>query len=233
MKNRRPNKIENPDLRFAILATDIALFTLRENELCIRLIPVNKPPHFENMWGLPGGLLSPAETAEEAAHRHLETKAKIVPSLVHLEQLYTFSEVQRDPRGRVVAVAYLAVVPWESLSVSEREENDKARWVPITKLPKLAYDHDTIVSVALERLRSRISYTTLIAKLLPQEFTLIELERAYETILKKKIDRRNFRKKIEKLELVRSLGRKRQGLKSRPAMLYSFRSTKVTPIDIL
>ena len=223
----------NRHLRFAVLAADTVLFTLRNKQLSVRLIPVNRPPYFLNKIGLPGGLLDPKETAETAALRHLKNKALIEPGSVHIEQLYTFSAVNRDPRGRVVAVAYLALAPWEELSSKEQADGKDARWSSIRDLPKLAYDHNEIIDLALRRLRARIGYTTVIAKLLPKEFTLTELEQAYEVILGRKIDRRNFRKKIRKLKLVMSLGRKRRGLKWRPAMLYSFRSKKVAFIDIL
>src|SRR3989344_7145896 len=95
--------------RFAVLAADTALFTLRDGRLCVRLIAVNRPPFYTNIWGLPGGLLRPEETAEAAALRHLQEKAGIRIPRVYAEQLYTFSVPDRDPRGRVVAVAYLAL----------------------------------------------------------------------------------------------------------------------------
>ncbi len=98
--------------------------------------------------------------------------------------------------GRVVAVAYLALVPWETLSPEEQADTKESYWRPASKAPKLAYDHDEILEAALKRLRSRIRYTTLIQKLMPKEFTLTELERAYESILGTDLDKRNFRKKI-------------------------------------
>jgi 8-oxo-dGTP diphosphatase len=155
-------------LRFAVLATDVALVTVRDGKLLVRLTPVHRPPHFPNAKGLPGGLIDPKETAEEAVARILKTKGGIQSVGVYLEQLYTFSEINRDPRGRVVAVAYIALTPWESLSSSEQADTCDAWWVPITEARGLAYDHDSIVSTAQSRLRSRARYTTVIAKLLPR-----------------------------------------------------------------
>jgi 8-oxo-dGTP diphosphatase len=235
MENKlsKPNRVSQKALHFAVLAADTVLMTIVDNELCVRLIPVHLPPYFNHLAGLPGGLLSPKETAEEAAARLIENKAKVSPRYVHLEQLYTFSDVDRDPRGRVVAVAYLGLVAWEELSHSEREKREEAWWSPVGNLPNLAYDHKQIINSALERLRSRITYTTLIAKILPREFTLTELEQACESILGRDIDKRNFRKKILKLKLVQKLNKERRGQKWRPAKLYSFVSEKVLPIEIL
>lgn len=223
---------EQKDLRFAVLATDTVLWTINDNILYVRLIPVSAP-QFAGTAGLPGGLLSPTETAEQAARRHLQNKAHIAPEKIYLEQLYTFSEVNRDPRGRVVAVGHSAYVPWDMLSTQERENRGEAWWAAVSKLPKLAYDHKHIIHVALERLRARITYTTLIAKLMPKEFTLTELETAYESILEKEIDKRNFRKKIQALGLLKKLNKERRGQKFRPAKLYSFVSSDLHTIEVL
>lgn len=222
-----------PHLHFAVLATDVALFTIRDGELLVRMIPVNRPPHFPDSRGLPGGLVHPKETAEEAAVRHLKDKARINTAHVHLEQLYTFSAVDRDPRGRVVAVAYLALVPWEALSSAEQTDTDDAWWNPADTARKLAYDHDEVLAVALARLRSRVTYTTLISKLMPAEFTLTELEQAYSRIIGTTLDKRNFRKKIIKLDILKPLPHKRTGGTFRPAQLYKFASTKVREIEMI
>lgn len=221
------------NIRFAIIAADIVLWTIKDDRLQVRLIPVNLPPHFNNEAGLPGGLIQPTETAEQAAKRLLSAKAGISTSNVYLEQLYTFSEVNRDPRGRVVAVAYTAIIPWENLSTKERENSEAVWWNDVAKLPKLAYDHRKIIETGLERIRARITYTTLIEKFMPKEFTLTELEQAYKTILDTDIDKRNFRKKILGLNLLKQLPKERRGQKFRPAKLYSFRSQDVTSIEVL
>ena len=220
-------------MRFAVLASDSVLFTIRGSELLVRLIDVDRPPHFVNIPGLPGGLLHPKETAGEAAVRHLTGKARVDVSKAYIEQLYTFSNVDRDPRGRVVAVAYLALVPWETLSTEEQADMKESYWRPVSRARKLAYDHDEILDAALKRLRSRIRYTTLIQKLMPKEFTLTELEQAYESVLGTDLDKRNFRKKILKLEVLTALPHKRTGGRFRPAQLYRFASAKVDEIEVL
>ncbi len=220
-------------LRFAVLATDIALMAVHDGTLLIRLMKVERPPYFPNAKGLPGGLIDPKETAEEAAVRILKTKAGIADTHPYLEQLYTFSEIDRDPRGRVVAVAYSAYVPWESLSASEQDNTEEHWWAPLRETKGLAYDHDTIMKTAHERLRSRVRYTTLAAKLMPKEFTLTELEHVYESILRADLDKRNFRKKILKLGILTPLGRKRSGGAFRPAELYRFTDNWVKEIEVL
>jgi 8-oxo-dGTP diphosphatase len=219
-------------LRFAVLATDVALMTVRDGTLLIRLAPVHRPPHFPNSMGLPGGLIDPNETAEEAVRRIVQTKGHI-ESAVYIEQLYTFSELNRDPRGRVVAVGYIALIPWDALSTHEREDTEDAWWVPIEEAHGLAYDHDIILKTALLRLRSRIRYTTIVGKLMPEEFTLTELECVYESISKTDLDKRNFRKKILKIGVLTSLNRKRSGGAFRPAELYHFTSPLVQEIEVL
>lgn len=214
-------------LRFAVLATDVIAFRLHKRELEVLLIPVIIPEYL-GMQGLPGGLIKPEETAEQAALRVLTDKGGLIGT--HLEQLYTFSDVDRDPRGRVVSVAYLALMaPGES----EVRADSAVRWCPIRSLPTLAYDHTKIVALALERLRARIEYTTIIRHLLSREFTLTELQEAYESILEHPLDKRNFRKKILALGLISETGRKRTQGASRPAELYQFAHKGVRTIEIL
>ncbi len=223
----------NEELRFAVLAADTALFTVHDGELYVRLIAVDRPPHFVNMQGLPGSLIRPHETAEDAVRRQLWEKAHIDPQHVHIEQLYTFSKIDRDKRGRVVSVAYMALVPWEDLSEKEKQHTPEVFWQKMNKAKKLAYDHDEILEVALERLRTRVAYSTLMSKMMPHEFTLTELEHTYELVLHTKLDKRNFRKKILKLGIVTPLAHKRKQGASRPAQLYSFASKKVDTVAVL
>lgn len=220
-------------IRFAVLAADTALFTLRDGEILVQVIKVERPPYFVNTKGLPGGLLDGKEEAEHAARRHIDSKTNVPSAKAHFEQLYTFDRVDRDPRGRVVAVAYLALVPWERLAESERTDTSESMWVPVKKAKHLAYDHDEVLSVALKRLRSRIKYTSLISKLMPKEFTLTDLEKAYESVLGVELDKRNFRKKILKLGLLEEVKGKHSTGRFRPAQLYTFTSARVEEIEIL
>lgn len=220
-------------LRFAVLATDTALFTIRDGQLLVRLIRVERVPSYINRAGLPGGLLRTEETAPVAATRHLKERAKIDPEKVYCEQLFTFSALERDPRGRVVAVAYLALAPWEKLSDEERQNTNDAWWSEVKDAKNLAYDHDEMLATAVTRLRSRVAYTTLISKLLPETFTLTELEQAYASIIKTPLDKRNFRKKIEKLGVLSLVPNKKRKGPFRPAKLYRFTSKKVVEIPTL
>ncbi len=220
-------------LRFAVIATDVVVFVVRNKQLFVRLMRVNRPPHFSNAKGMPGGLIRPEETAEEAARRITQERALIDPDKMHFEQLYTFSSISRDPRSRVLAVAYLGLVSWDRLSPSEQNDTEDAWWVPATEVGKLAYDHNEILKLAIDRLRSRITYTTVIGKLMPKEFTLTELEETYECILHTRLDKRNFRKKLAKLKFLTELPHKRKGGAFRPAQLYRMTSPKVHEVEVL
>jgi 8-oxo-dGTP diphosphatase len=226
-------KKSSNNLKFAILATDIVVLTIKDNKLLVRLQEVNRPPYFDAVPGLPGGLISPTETAEETVRRLLSEKARLNPSKVYIEQLYTFSALDRDPRGRVVSVAYLALVPWEDLTRLEQQDTEEVWWEEVRKIKNLAYDHRSILSTAIKRLQSRITYTTLSSKLAPTEFTLTHLEKIYEVILKKSIDKRNFRKKLISLNIVKKTEKKVQGVKYRPPNLYSFSTKNVSDLSIL
>ena len=185
------------------------------------------------MSALPGGLISPTETTDEAARRHIEVKAGVASGAVYFEQLYTFSAIKRDPRGRVVSVAYLGFVPWERLSEDERTSGDGMWWSMLDVARGLAYDHNDILQTAVKRLRSRITYTTLLQKLLPKEFTLTELEHAYEAVLGADLDKRNFRKKILKLDILKEVPNKKSGGAFRPAQLYRFATDRVIEIEVI
>lgn len=221
-------------MRFAVLAVDIVLFTIKNNDLYVRLVSVDRPPFFpKGSKGFPGGLIDPSETAEDAVVRHLRDKTGINPNKVYSEQFYTFSQIDRDPRGRVVSVAYIALTPWEELSDKERNNLYESWWCKVVGAKHLAYDHDQMLQMALDKLRSSIKNTTIISKILPTEFSLGELERAYASILDEAIDKRNFRKKIIKLDILEELPYKRTGESYRPAKLYKFKNGRVNEIEIL
>lgn len=230
MKEKQKN---SKPMRFAILATDVLLFSFVDNELLVRLIRVDRKPYFKNILAFPGGLIRPTEAAEEAAIRIMRAKAGLDEKSVYLEQLFTFSDIDRDPRGRVVAVAYLGCVRWEDLNIKQRSNSAEAEWLPISKIGRLAYDHNKMLKTAHERLTSKVTYSTIISKLISKEFTLTELESAIEIITGKNIDKRNFRKKILRLDVVIKTKHKKTGLKSRPAQLYKFRKNSVSNIEII
>lgn len=230
--NNKSRTSKRDNLRFAVLAVDTVLLTYHEDKLLVRLMSVNVPPFFRNKPGLPGGLIAPNETAEQSSRKHVEKKTNLKAKQIYLEQVYTFTRVNRDPRNRVVAVAYLGLVPWEKLAPSEQQNTSESWWCPVGEIPELAFDHNEILSVALDRFNARLTYTPIVAHILPEEFTLTELEESYEIILNKKIDKRNFRKKIEKLKLLKKLKKQRTGLRARPASLYKFRSMEVCILNM-
>lgn len=214
-------------LRFAVLATDGVVFALHEGVLFVRLIKV-VVPEFAGRWGLPGGLIHPNEVADVAMERHLKEKADLQDP--YTEQLYTFSNVGRDPRGRVVSVAYLGLVRPDQMGSMETKIT---KWCPVSKVSKLAYDHNEIISVAVERLRARVGYTNIMQFLLPREFTLSELQSTYETVLGRELDKRNFRKKVIELGFVKGTGHQQRGGAHRPADLYRFSEKEVKIVEVL
>lgn len=215
-------------LRFAVMAVDIITFGFIDGVLCGLVSPVNRPPHYINSTGFLGGIVDAKETAEEASVRVLKQKGNL--DKAYLEQLYTFSAVLRDKRNRVVSVAYLALVRPE---VAHLYEHPEARFVPLKQLNKLAYDHDEMLLTALGRLRGKLTYTNIAQYLLPKHFTLSELQNVYEVVLQKDIDKRNFRKKILALEIVKETGKMQEGVKNRPAALYEFTSQKIKELTLI
>jgi len=218
-----------PDkLRFAVMAVDAVVFGFVDEKLCALVSPVNRPPEYVNIPGFLGGIVDSKETAEEACDRVLREKGGL--KQVYSEQLYTFSAVERDKRNRVVSVAYLALVRPD---VAASYEHEEAKFVPVSKLKNLAYDHDEVLLTALGRLQGKLSYTTIAQYLLPRHFTLSELQSVYEVILNKEFDKRNFRKKILALDVVKDTGKVQEGVKNRPAALYKFCSEKIQELPLL
>ncbi len=206
-----------------LATTDIVIFTVENNELKILLVRRKYPP-FQGMWAFPGGFVRPKEDLESAAKRELNEETGV--SGVYLEQLYSFGDPKRDPRGRVVTVGYYALVPPLALNISAADDAEAAGIFSIKMHPKLAFDHQQILDYALYRLRNKIQYTNVAWSLLPPEFTLGEIQNVYETIWDKKVDKRNFRKKLFSLGLLTKLNKKKKGGRQRPAVLYKFKSTK-------
>lgn len=216
--------------KFAVIATDVVIFTVRDGQLQALLIKMKKKP-FTNCWAAPGGLVKPDESVDDAAKRHLYMKTGV--RNVYLEQLYTFGKVSRDPFGRVVSVAYYALIPSAGLQLKTTGEYGEVSWFPVNRLPKLAYDHQEIINRAIQRLKDRLGYSNVVYSLMPRDFTLSDLQKIYEIILNKKVDKRNFRKKIFSLDLVKRIGRKRVGEANRPAELFVFTSRQLQRFKIM
>ncbi len=213
-------KIQNKNVDSSIVATDCVLFTWTKSAgLLVATVETSFPDLYNHKRALPGGLILKDETAEESIVRNLDTKAGI-KNHYYIEQLATFSALSRDPRNRVVSVAFLGCIAFDSIP-----EAAIPTFIPYPKLGKLAYDHNEITKVGLDRLRSKIHYSTIISKLLPPVFTLNDLQSAYEVILGKAVDKRNFRKKILSLDLLSETGNMYSEGAFRPAMLYSFKKS--------
>ncbi len=203
-------------------ATDIVIFTIESDRLKVLLIKREHGP-FKNYWALPGGFIHNSESPEQAAFRVLKNKAGI--KNVYIEQLYTFAGSNRDPRGNVITVTYFALTPVSKISVkSNRAQTPTLH--PLKKLPKLAFDHAIIIRYALKRLQAKLEYTNTVYSLLPKYFTFNDLQKAYEIILGRKLDKRNFRKKFLQLKLVKPTRKVHKGIRQRPAQLYQFISHK-------
>jgi 8-oxo-dGTP diphosphatase len=209
---------------------DVAVFTVRAGTLRVLLARARSGP-FAGWWVLPGGRVGEQESLDDAAARELPAGAAARD--VYLEQLYTFGQPQRDPRGRVVSVAYVGLLADpERMTEPAADKYAAVAWHPVSRLPRLAYDHAAVVRLAVARLRAKLQYTNLVYTLLPSSFTLGELQSLYEAILGRALDRRNFRRKILSLGLLRPLGRVRRG-QHRPAALYAFRSRRPMTISVL
>ncbi len=207
------------DLRVTV---DIVIFTVRDGALEVLLVKRGVPP-FEGQYAIPGGFIREDESFEEAAVRELYEETGV--RNLFLEQLYSFGDPRRDPRGRVITVAYYALIASDRLSLVAGADAAEAGWFSVSELPKLAFDHKRILEYALERLRNKLEYTTVGFQLLPQKFTLSELQAVYEAILGRRLDKRNFRRKLSLLGILKPLREwRRTGRK--PAQLFSFAAAR-------
>jgi len=216
------------------VAVDVAVFTVVSRALQLLLVQVQHGA-FRGQWALPGGRVGLDESLDDAARRELAAQTGV--GNVYLEQLYTFGSPQRDPQDRVVSVAYVALTQRNSRLGDARAQTDAEKyaavtWRRVSRLPPLAYDHQAVVKAALARLRAKLTYTNLAYNLLPRAFTLGELQEMYEAILGRRLDRRNFRKKIRSLGLLRPLAQVRRG-SHRPARLHVFQRRRPMIVDIL
>lgn len=210
------------------IAVDVVVFTIQGGTLKVLLVRRQRPP-YRGAWALPGGLVGPEESVDAAALRELQEETNI--GNIYLEQLYTFGEPNRDPRGRVITVSYYALVNWQQFQLKVRQRVSGASWFPVKRLPPLAFDHQRIADYALERLRNKINYTTVGFQLLPRQFTLTELQDSYEVILGQRLDKRNFRRKMLQLGILKGTREFRAHGRQRPARLYTFTEPKVVKLQ--
>lgn len=201
------------------LATDTVIFGFDGETLKVVLTQRKKDP-FKSRWALPGGFVLMDETTEQAAKRLLLEKAGL--KNVFIEQLYTFSDVDRDPRERIVSVAHYALVNARQYEISAGRDTLKTEWFSLQDMPKLAFDHSKIIKLATDRLKGKVSYQPVGFELLNEKFTLSQLQALYEAILETPIDKRNFRKKILSTGLILALDEKEKNVAHKAAQYYSF-----------
>lgn len=212
---------ENQNIRVAV---DAIVFGYQNNQLYVLLIQ-QKFGTQESYWALPGGLVRNDESLQDAVKRELKEETNI--RVNYFEQLFTFGDdVFRDPRNRVISVAYFALVDSSKLIVKADTDAEKAQWFKIDEIPRLAFDHTIILGKGIERLKAKLTYEPIGFDLLPKEFLFSELENLYCTILEKEIDRRNFRKKILSFEIIEETDRFSPIKSGRPAKLFKFNKQK-------
>jgi 8-oxo-dGTP diphosphatase len=203
----------------AAVTVDCVVFGLDDEDLKVLLIRRDLPP-FEDKWALPGGFVRLNETLDEAARRELQEETSL--ERVFLEQLYTFGAIDRDPRERVITVAYYALVRLSDHRVQAATDARDAVWFAMDDLPPLAFDHDQILETAHQRLQGKVRYQPIGFELLPSKFTLTQLQKLYEIVLGRVLDKRNFRKKIQGMGILEELDEVEKGVAHRAARLYRF-----------
>lgn len=210
------------------VTVDVVIFSLIDDHLKVLLVRRKQWP-FQGMWAIPGGFVQMNESLQEAAERELGEETGVKD--VYIEQLYTFGQPDRDPRTRVITVAYFAIVPADAITHHEAgSDAEETAWHDMDALPELAFDHRKILEYALTRLRYKLEYTTVGFELLPNVFTLSELQHAYELILGEALDKRNFRRKILSADILEDTGEKSREGEGRPAQLFRYRRDAVTEV---
>ncbi len=208
------------------VTVDIVLFTIQDDDLKVLLIRRAQEP-FEGSWALPGGFVGNEESLKRAAWRELKEETGVHAG--YLEQLHAFGRPRRDPRERVITVAYLALFPSDRLLLAAASDAKTAQLYSVRNLPDLAFDHAIILRRAHERLKEKLDDSVIALQLLPETFTHSELQHVYERILGARLDKRNFRKKISVLDVIEATGEEKRAGPHRPAKLYRVKDPKDVP----
>jgi 8-oxo-dGTP diphosphatase len=206
-----------------LLTVDAIVFGYHQKQMNVLLIRRQYAP-FENKWALPGGFVLPGESLETAVERELKEETGV--AINYLEQLYTFGNPDRDPRQRIVTVAYFGLVNPEQFEIVASTDASEVQWFPVDQLPALAFDHQKILHYALQRLRNKLTYEPVGLNLLDTDFPFSDLENLYETILGRKIERRNFRRKFMGFGILKEVKLRRTAQKGRPGILFRFDKAK-------
>lgn len=199
------------------VTVDVAIFTIQDDDFKVLLIERGIQP-FEGMWALPGGFVNIDESLRRAAWRELKEETGV--SAAFLEQLSAFGHPDRDPRERVITVVYYALIPSDRLKLKASTDAREARLFSMNDLPELAFDHAKILRRAHQRVKDKIDDSVIALQLVPESFTLSELQRVHERILGAPLDKRNFRKKVKALNLLTLTGEEKRDGPHRPAKLY-------------
>jgi 8-oxo-dGTP diphosphatase len=218
------------DYPHPLVTVDVAIFTLRQSELQLLLMKRAAEP-FADRWALPGGYIHPEEDGdlEVAARRTLRSKAGI--ETPYLEQLQGFGGAARDPRGWTATFAYVALIASDTLVLRHGANAEEVAWWPVrgeSVAPVLAFDHAEIVAAATRRLRGKVEYTSLPVHLLPEKFTLPDLQRVYEQILGRRMDKSAFRKKIAEFDFLEPVANEKRPASNRPAQIYRIKPGRKT-----
>ncbi len=198
------------------ITVDTVILTIKNDELKVLLVKRENEP-FKGKWAIPGGYVRMSEDLDAAAMRILKEKTNV--DNIYLEQLYTFGDPLRHPVSRVITCAYFALIRAEDVDVIS---TDNVAWHKVNDLPALAFDHKEIIQYSLKRTRERLEMCPVAYQLLNEKFTLTEMQKAYELIMGKKLDKRNFRKKVIQTEGLRELDEFSKSTSKRPARLYTF-----------
>jgi 8-oxo-dGTP diphosphatase len=217
------------DYPMPALTVDCVVFGFNGTQIKILLINRGVEP-FKGKWALPGGFVHMDESVDEAAKRELEEETSL--KNIFLEQLYTFGTPDRDPRGRVISVAYFALISLENNLPVAGDDAQKAQWFALTDIPALAFDHHEIIRMAHYRLKGKIRYQPIGFELLPEQFSLVQLQNLYEAVLEISLDKRNFRRKLMSNDLLIELKEKDPNSRRKKAQLYQFDKQKFDELSL-